>query len=556
MVSGESMNPRLTNFLVNQQTNMINLAKSNLKVFDRVVPKPKEDRAVSKMYQTHKYWARKPWHVVSEYIKFFTEPGDTVIDVFAGSGVTGVEAIANDRKAHLIDLNPIASFVTKMTAISPVDLETLRNTFEQIQSKTKNHVLKLYEGGNCKDCKEVLYARHYLRGPKFKRICVKEDCYRCGSTFDSRPLSNQELKRLATIERKRNLHWYPKFKFPEKFEKDRVTYKGIKYVYQLFTKRNLLALSLIFNEINKITDPTAKNLLRLAFSNTLIHVSKLKAENVRPLAVNNYWVPDDWIEENVWFRFEERFNRLLEAKRISNQRITQRQAENLRVYTQSSTDLSNIKSSSVDYCFTDPPYGDSIQYSELSMVWNAWLGEIFDNESEVIINRTQNKAESDYQKLLTEVFSETHRVLKPGSYMTVCFHNKDSKAWSAILQACRDAGFLYINIVPQEPISKSFTQLWAENSPKTDLLMNFARPGKDSKEPELVYTKLGGVNQLVKEAVSVLKTERKEVQLGHVYDHVLSRVIGYMFYTNGSDLDYDAYSLPKIKHALQDYATK
>ena len=210
----------------------------------------------------------------------------------------------------------------------------------------------------------------------------------------------------------------------------------------------------------------------------------------------------------------------------------------------------------MNYCFTDPPYGDSIQYSELSMVWNAWLKKVFDNKNEVIINRTQNKDDQDYRELLTKVFAETYRVLKPGSYMTVCFHNKDSKAWSAILQACRGAGFLYINIVPQEPISKSFTQLWAENSPKTDLLMNFVKPETKSREPELIYTKLGGVSQLVKEAVSVLKTENKEVQLGHVYDHVLSRVVGYMFYAKNADLNYDAYSLPKIKNALQDYATK
>lgn len=535
---------------------MINYTKSKLKVFEQIVSKPEEDRVISKMYRSHKYWARKPWYVVSEYIKFFTEPNDTIIDVFSGSGVTGIEAIINDRKAHLIDLNPIASFVTNMTAISPVDLEALRNTFEKIQANVKNRILKLYAGSQCKNCGETLYARHYLRGPKFKNIYIKEDCYRCGSTFDVRPLTKKENECLEKIERKRNLYWYPKVKFPKKFDKDRITYKGIKYIHQLFTKRNLLALSLIFNEINKIDDQILKNLLRLVFSNTLIHVSKLKAENVRPLAVNNYWVPDDWIEENVWFRFEERFNRLLEAKRVSNQRITQRQIENLNVYTQSSTDLSNIESASADYCFTDPPYGDSIQYSELSMVWNAWLGEIFDNEKEVIINRTQKKDVLGYQELLTKVFSETYRVLKPGSYMTLCFHNKDFKTWSTILQSCRDAGFLYINMVPQEPISKSFTQLWAENSPKTDLLMNFIKPHENSEEPEIIYTKLDNLNNIVEEAVAVLKTERRKVCLGEVYDHVLSKLVGYMFYTKDTNLDYEAYSLPKIKNVLQNYATE
>lgn len=536
---------------------MLSTIKDKVKIFNTVVTKPKEDRIVSKMYQTHKYWARKPWYVVTEYIKYFTKPEDTVIDVFAGSGVTGIEAITNGRKAYLIDLNPIASFITKMTAMSPINLEALRTAFENIRFTIKNRVIDLYKlDNNCKKCKANLYARHFLRGPKFETIFVKEDCYSCGSTFRARPLTKKELKKLTAIEKRNIPSWYPKIKFPVKFDKDRVTYKGIRYIHQLFTRRNLLALSLIFNEINKIKDQTIKDLLRLTFSNTLIHVSKLKAENVRPLAVNNYWVPNDWIEENVWFRFEERFNRILKAKRISNQRISKKQFKNLKIYTRSSTDLPMLKDNSVDYCFTDPPYGDSIQYSELSMVWNAWLKEIFNNDKEVIINRTQEKDDQSYKELLTEVFSETYRVLKPSSYMTVCFHNKDFKTWSAILQACKDAGFLYINMVPQKPISKSFTQLWAENSPKTDLLMNFIKPQKELREAQTVSPQIDNINQLVKEAVDELKVEEEKVRLSKVYDYILSKMVGYMFYTENTNLDYSQYSLSKIKNILRDYAIK
>ena len=528
--------------------------RNKLKVFDRVVEKPKEDRVVCKMYRTHKYWARKPWYVVAEYIKFFTAPGDAVIDPFAGSGVIGIESAVLDRKAHLIDLNPIASFVSKMTALAPVDLEAFRSIFERIQDKVKSRLTGLYQlEKTCQKCEAPLFARHFLRGPKFKAMLVKEDCYSCGSAYESRAVTATELKTISKLERQKAPHWYPKTKFPEKFDKDRVTYKGIKYIFQLFTQRNLIALSIIFNEVNKIADPTIRDLFLLAFSNTLIHVSKLKAENVRPLAVNNYWVPDDWIEENVWFRFEERFNRLLEAKRISNQRITEKQFKNIHLYTQSSTNLSNLKSNSVNYCFTDPPYGDSIQYSELSMVWNAWLKEVFRNDEEVIINRAQKKTEQSYQKLLTRVFSETHRVLRHGSYMTVCFHNKDFRAWSAILQACKDAGFLYINIVPQSPISKSFTQLWAEKSPKTDLLMNFIKPEQEAITLPPDY-KIDGLNELVKEAVVLLRKEEKEVRPAVVYDHVLSRLVGHMFYINDPKLDYQQYSFSKVKNALQQYA--
>ena len=61
-------------------------------------------------------------------------------------------------------------------------------------------------------------------------------------------------------------------------------------------------------------------LLLLAFTNTVLHVSKLKGENVRPLGVNNYWIPDDHIEENVWFRYVERVKLVCDAKEIQQQR--------------------------------------------------------------------------------------------------------------------------------------------------------------------------------------------------------------------------------------------
>ena len=31
----------------------------------------------------HKYWAAKPWYVVAEYIKHFTQEGEIVFDPFA-----------------------------------------------------------------------------------------------------------------------------------------------------------------------------------------------------------------------------------------------------------------------------------------------------------------------------------------------------------------------------------------------------------------------------------------------------------------------------------------
>ena len=534
---------------------MMAITFDRLKVFDRAVSKPALDRTVRRMYRTHKYWARKPWYVVAEYIEFFTNPGDRVLDVFGGSGVTGLEAVASGREAYVVDLNPMATFISDTAAIS-VDIDKLRGAFLKIKDKLERVINGLYATQrSCPHCGAALVGRHFLRGPAFDVFKVKEDCRACSySSKAVRPLTQSELDAVKATENRKISFWYPKDRFPEQFDKNRVTYKGIKHIHQIFTKRNLLALSALFAEISSVRDKTIKEMLRLVFSNTLLHVSKLKAENVRPMAVNNYWVPDDWMEENVWFRFAERFALVVEAKKVSNARIGSRGYENLHTYTQSSANLGFLEGGSIDYCFNDPPYGDSIQYSELSMIWNAWLGTSFANESEVIINRFQGKRVGDYQTALTKIYREVFRVLKQGAYMTVCFHNKDVSVWSAILQSCKDAGFLYVNAMPQNPISQSFNQLWSRNSPKTDMLMNFIKPEIDGTLiPQAYLADESGA--VIEDVIEQLERERVPLTLGKVYDGVLSRMVGHSFYANEA-LNADDFSLSSVKSALQNHAAK
>ena len=62
----------------------------------------------------HKYWGRKPHNVVSDYIKNYTNEGDTVLDPFMGSGVTIIESVKISRFAVGIDLNPLSIFIIKI----------------------------------------------------------------------------------------------------------------------------------------------------------------------------------------------------------------------------------------------------------------------------------------------------------------------------------------------------------------------------------------------------------------------------------------------------------
>ncbi len=54
------------------------------------------------------YPTQKPLAILERIILVHSNPGDTVLDFFAGSGTTGVAAVKHGRKAILIDSNPQA----------------------------------------------------------------------------------------------------------------------------------------------------------------------------------------------------------------------------------------------------------------------------------------------------------------------------------------------------------------------------------------------------------------------------------------------------------------
>ena len=73
-------------------------------------------------YKIHPYYTKQPSNLVGEYIRHFCPDGGLVVDPFCGTGVTAVEALTNRRRALCIDLDPLAVFITRMTCLSPVDL--------------------------------------------------------------------------------------------------------------------------------------------------------------------------------------------------------------------------------------------------------------------------------------------------------------------------------------------------------------------------------------------------------------------------------------------------
>src|SRR5205085_3509589 len=102
--------------------------------------------------------------------------------------------------------------------------------------------------------------------------------------------------------------------------------------------------------------------------------------------------------------------------------------------------LAGIADNSVDYVFTDPPFGSNIFYADCSLIWESWLGRLTDRTAEAVVNRSLavesgGKSLHRYAQIIKSAMLEIGRVLKPGGWATVVFHSTNSSVWEAIHQA-------------------------------------------------------------------------------------------------------------------------
>src|SRR3989339_1493761 len=86
------------------------------------------------MYKSLKYWGKKPHNIFRKYIENYTKENEIVLDAFAGSGITPLEAIQANRKAVAIDLNPISTFMIGMLA-KPLNYSKFGKYYNEILGK-------------------------------------------------------------------------------------------------------------------------------------------------------------------------------------------------------------------------------------------------------------------------------------------------------------------------------------------------------------------------------------------------------------------------------------
>lgn len=367
---------------------------------------PVKKQQAKRHFGVHGYFTKQAWNVVAEYIRNFSQPGDLVLDPFGGSGITAIEAMMNDRKAIHIDLNPMSVFMVN-SLIAPVNLSEFSDTFSRVKEEYLKH-----EPNTAEEIKNTLKKYPYPKG-----------------------LSLPTGSDVETIE-------------------------------ELFTDKQIAQLAYLKHIIKKEKDDNIRNSLLLAFSssvnkfNRTFHYTKSEGGgDSAPFRYYRYRIAPDPGELDLIDIFETKFKKVLAAKKEVSFKINKDTVQNAQILKDTATDLSFIKNESVDYIYTDPPYGKKIPYLDLSVMWNGWLDLKVteqDFKEEAIEGGEHYKTKKQYNELMAKSIEEMYRVLKHDRWLSFVFAHKDPEFWHLIIETAERAGFEYAGAVKQANGQTSF----------------------------------------------------------------------------------------------------
>jgi 16S rRNA G966 N2-methylase RsmD len=439
------------------------------------------------LYNAHSYHTKVPPEAIVPFLEHFTRPGDIVLDPFCGSGMTGVAASLTGRRAILSDLS-VAAVHLAYNHTRPCSTADLSAAFEALAKDLEDEFRELYA---CTDGRERGYVHYTLWSRdaicpacnahfsmwdaidrETGRMPAALKCPQCGRQSakhalryaDNHPVllsyerhngerverepTDKDLALLKRYTRESIHNWYPKIPVEnsrEMYIRSALHLQGIQSVADFYTPRNLYALARLWHRIQQVGDERVRAALAFAFTNTSWHGTRMRRFNARggqrPLTGTLY-IPQLSSEANVLEVMRNKIRQLRSYYTALGSPVVPPPAIRLG----SATHLSGVPEGSVDYVFTDPPFGSNIFYADCNLIWESWLGGVTRLEEEAVVNRSRDvarggKTVQDYQRLMAASMHEIHRVLKPGAWATLVFHNTDPDVWRAIQSAAEEAGF-------------------------------------------------------------------------------------------------------------------
>lgn len=292
-----------------------------------------------------------------------------------------------------------------------------------------------------------------------------------GKRYEKEP-DDFDLSLIEKIESLEIPYWYPTDKLPAGYNTEQpIRSHGYDKVNLFYTNRILHFLAELYDLIQK---SDLKDSLTIWFTSQLINISKLN--RYRPSVTFPYnplsgtlYISSLTCESSPYIAYNGKIRKFTQA--LSG--VLER---NSIISVNSTTDLRNVPDSSIDYIFTDPPFGGNLNYSELSFIWESWIKVKTDNKCEAIMNPVQHKSLPEYQELMTRSFCEYFRILKPNRWMTIEFHNSKNAVWNAIQEGLQRAGFIVADVRTLDKQLGTFKQTTSSSAVKQDLVISAYKP--------------------------------------------------------------------------------
>ena len=255
-------------------------------------------------------------------------------------------------------------------------------------------------------------------------------------------------------------------------------HEGISRVHDFHLIRQLVAFSILWKSAEDLPSEEAKRLWRFTLQGIVVSFTRRNRFRQKAYSQVNtnlsgtLYIGSTVSEPSPTYVLTgklKRFRKAIPSSERGNVVTTQTLASVL------------VPDNSVDYVFIDPPFGNNLPYAELNFLWEAWL-RVFTNAAEdAVVSGTQDKTLAVYTLMMTTCLEKVYRLLKPGRWVTIEFHNSKNAVWTAIQEALGKAGFIIADIRVLDKGMLTKKQLNA-NAVNKDLVISAYKPNGGLEE--------------------------------------------------------------------------
>ena len=297
-----------------------------------------------------------------------------------------------------------------------------------------------------------------------------------GETFEKTPDQDD----LALIEQVGALTFpttVPSFPLPYMHmthERARMDHAGVTHLHHFFLPRQRHSLAGLWQRASAEPDAALRRNLLFFVEQAIWGMSLLNRYSPTHFSQTNrfmtgvYYVSAAISEVSPRYNLENKLKRLVKA-------FAQRKGLSRSIVQVGDCADLDLNDASIDYVFTDPPFGENIYYADLNYMLEAWHRVVSEAGSEAIVDRARGKKLLDYQGLMRQCFQEYYRVLKPGRWMTVVFSNSSNAVWHAIQEGLSAAGFVVADVRTLDKKQGSYRQV-TSTAVKQDLVISAYKP--------------------------------------------------------------------------------